>query len=356
MIRRIGLATGLMTVAGLMLATPPNGAIAATTIGSNLAGSATVGRVCNPSCTFAQSALPPSSQAAGGVLAPHDGVVVRWRIKTGGGGTVQEARTVRLRITRPGSSDTRTGAGAGPFTVAPSNQISTYDVRLPIQAGDALGLDCCADGETYVLASTATAVTLNWNPALVDGAPARLGSPFPPPRELLINADIEPDADHDGFGDETQDQCPTDASTAGVCPPPAPPPDQPPPDQPPPGQPAAPPATPTGPPAAEDLLSYVTTGKLKLGKRIAYRLMCSAECQVTATSILVLRGPNVGPVADTGAFPGGEIIEAFLRPNKSARRAIRRHIGASKLRTSVTATDPATGLSDTDTRVFRFWR
>jgi len=31
---------------------------------------------------------------------------------------------------------------------------------------------------------------------------------------------LEPDADHDGFGDETQDQCPTHASTQGPCPPP----------------------------------------------------------------------------------------------------------------------------------------
>lgn len=106
----------------------------------------------------------------------------------------------------------------------------------------------------------------------------------------------------------------------------------------------------------EGLLSYVTTGKLKLGKRIAYRFVCSAECQVTATSTLVLRGPDVGPAVDTGLFPAGEIIEAFLKPNKSARGAIRRNIGASKLRTSVTATNPATGATDTDTRIFRFRR
>ena len=104
------------------------------------------------------------------------------------------------------------------------------------------------------------------------------------------------------------------------------------------------------------LLSYVTVGKLKLGKRISYRFVCSAQCQVTATSILVLRGPDIGPVVDTGSFPAGEIIEAFLKPNKSARRAIRRNIRASKLRTSVTATNPTTGATDTDTRVFRFRR
>jgi hypothetical protein len=37
--------------------------------------------------------------------------------------------------------------------------------------------------------------------------------------EFLVNADVEPDADRDGFGDETQDQCPTNASTQGSCPP-----------------------------------------------------------------------------------------------------------------------------------------
>jgi hypothetical protein len=107
----------------------------------------------------------------------------------------------------------------------------------------------------------------------------------------------------------------------------------------------------------EGLLNYVTTGKLKLGKRIAYRFVCSTECQVAATTTLVLRGPDVGPVVDTGLFPAGEIIEVFLKPNRSARRAIRRNIRASKLRTSVTAINPGPyGENDTDTRVFRFRR
>jgi len=32
------------------------------------------------------------------------------------------------------------------------------------------------------------------------------------------SAVLEADADHDGFGDETQDQCPTNGSTQGPCP------------------------------------------------------------------------------------------------------------------------------------------
>jgi hypothetical protein len=36
--------------------------------------------------------------------------------------------------------------------------------------------------------------------------------------EVLYDADIEPDADHDGYGDATQDGCPTDTATQAACP------------------------------------------------------------------------------------------------------------------------------------------
>ena len=36
--------------------------------------------------------------------------------------------------------------------------------------------------------------------------------------EILVQGTVETDADHDGYGDDTQDQCPTDASTHGPCP------------------------------------------------------------------------------------------------------------------------------------------
>jgi hypothetical protein len=35
---------------------------------------------------------------------------------------------------------------------------------------------------------------------------------------ILYDADVEPDADHDGYGDISQDRCPSDASTQGPCP------------------------------------------------------------------------------------------------------------------------------------------
>ena len=35
--------------------------------------------------------------------------------------------------------------------------------------------------------------------------------------ELLVQASVEADRDRDGFGDETQDKCPSQAGTAGEC-------------------------------------------------------------------------------------------------------------------------------------------
>jgi hypothetical protein len=189
------------------------------TIGSDLAATADGVGSCSPDpCTSAHQILPPTSTAAGGVVAPSDGVVVRWRIKVG-----ELAGPLALRITRPGDSATRTGVATGATRSPGANQVSVFDARLPIQAGDALGIDHL---DTTAFASTAGAIGAFWNPPLANGGPSSTG--LAENLELLVNADIEPDADRDGFGDETQDQCPTDASTQGPCPvtpPPDPPPD-----------------------------------------------------------------------------------------------------------------------------------
>lgn len=106
--------------------------------------------------------------------------------------------------------------------------------------------------------------------------------------------------------------------------------------------------------SGEELITYLTKGKLKPGKRIAYDVVCAADCSLTATSTLVLKGPNLGPVAASGQFPAGQVAESFLKPNRAARSAIKRNTRSAKLRTAVTATNLLTGETDTDRRTFRF--
>lgn len=191
--------------AALAAAAPASGAV---TIGSNLPPFVAASS-CGVICTYANFELPPGAAAPGGARAPTDGVVTRWRIRVG-----NEITPVRLRILRGGSASSGTGAGTGPVVSPPLTMTSTYDVRLPIRAGDYLGVDCCEGGFANIFAGGG-GTRLVWSPSLADGqtSPPTGSDGF----ALLVNADIEPDADRDGFGDETQDQCATQASTQGPC-------------------------------------------------------------------------------------------------------------------------------------------
>jgi hypothetical protein len=177
----------------------PCSASGAVTIGSNLEAAPTRTLLCSGApCTTSHIALPPSNIAPAGLTTPIDGVVVRWRIKT-----ENDVTPVALRITRPGIGAARTGAGTGPTVTPAANAISTFEIRLPIGEGDAIGIDCCDDDFLDAYADTPGAHYSFWNPRLEDGALLRVVSPQA--QELLINADVEPDCDGDGFGDETQD-------------------------------------------------------------------------------------------------------------------------------------------------------
>ena len=202
-------------VALIALVAPATGS-AVTTIGSNLATAPGASIInCGPAggCTIANATLPLSTTAPGGLIAPIDGVVVRWRIRTGATST----SSTTPRIIRVVGATTRTGAGTGTAVTPALNQISTFDTRLPIQAGDRFGVDQAGASATRtpVMGSTFS----YWGvPKLADGGPGRNPTASTPDFELLVNADIERDADGDGFGDETQDLCPTNAATQGICP------------------------------------------------------------------------------------------------------------------------------------------
>jgi hypothetical protein len=166
-----------------------------TTIGSELASTPTFQLTCDPvDCTVAQRSLPGRE-----VTAPSDGVIVRWRIRSGPGA---DGEPVRLRVIR-GTGDASTGVGSSQAENVPSNGIFTFDTRLPISAGDYIGIDCCDNGGPF-FRDTPDAQRDMWAPALGDG---EIRGPFAQSsvREILVNADIEPDCDNDGLGDVTQD-------------------------------------------------------------------------------------------------------------------------------------------------------
>jgi hypothetical protein len=101
--------------------------------------------------------------------APTDGVLVRWTLRT------DSTPSMAPAVFR-----------AGGFVTEDPTSTTSADraVRLPMRAGDQLGLDA-AGGSL---------------PRAYNGS------------ILLVTGILEADVDHDGFGDETQDACPAEAS------------------------------------------------------------------------------------------------------------------------------------------------
>lgn len=172
-------------------------------------------------CGSAETAtFSNASLAAGTGLAtsPINGVVVAWRAWV-------EADSSQpgpsLRILRPTGGDTFTGAGTSAPVAPYHGSGGPFASRLPIKAGDRIGIElsCVGMSGPTVGAVEESADSFSyWNPGLVDGAMP--GSPpfsTQPMAGVLVNAEVEPDADGDGYGDETQDYCDNDPTTQGPC-------------------------------------------------------------------------------------------------------------------------------------------
>jgi hypothetical protein len=103
------------------------------------------------------------------------------------------------------------------------------------------------------------------------------------------------------------------------------------------------------------LVNYVSTGKLKIGKRITIFIVCSANCNVDTTT--VVKGPGIKQTANisgplTANVPGGP----FLKPNGPLLKGMKASPGRYRINSRVTATDPLTGATDAISRSFRLKR
>ena len=141
--------------------------------------------------------MGPATASQAGVIATSSGVITRWRVKAG-----SDSSPVRLRVFRPGGNE----IGRSVEETPPPSAVTPYETRIAIQAGDRIALECCS-GDGGMFFATSSGTTEVWTPPIGDGALVPPPNPMPPSWETMLNADIEPDRDGDGFGDETQDNC-----------------------------------------------------------------------------------------------------------------------------------------------------
>jgi hypothetical protein len=322
--RRLILGVPLIGALLALVAAAP--ASASFTVGSSSLGAAGAGQVV---CTAAPCVLI-QDQINGAIVATPAGVITSWSVRNAAG-------TIALRVLRQRGSlvagelhatnisegQDRDGANA--------DVIQTFPTRQPVANGDYIGITL--QSGSYIGAYAGSGdddlfeVPGSLSLADVDDTSA---DQF----EQLVQAKVEPDADGDGYGDESQDGCPGNASTAGACP-------------------AAPQPTPPGPtPTPDPFASVRTVGpKTTLSPRspriskngsvtltVANGAPVAIKGKVKLSSALAKLAAKKTIVIGSKSFSisAGGRATVKIKLSKKARRALRR-----KKRLPVTAVTTA---------------
>lgn len=146
-----------------------------------------------------------ASQVQGANTVPFDGVITSFTLWADAGGSA------RLIVFVPRSENVFRAVARSELKAMTISGFETFSVRVPVVAGQLVG----HSGAVCITPSPGAVV--HW----ADGEVAdNVDTTFDFFKDASDNfsAVLEPDADRDGFGDETQDKCPTNASTQGACP------------------------------------------------------------------------------------------------------------------------------------------
>ena len=156
-------------------------------------------------------------------VPPGGGVITSWQHNAATDTTPVKSVNLRLKVFRgTGAANTYLTVGESDVKTLTSGGLKTFPTRIPVQAGDRLGFGQVGLGYSYCIWAGVSGDLLTSSDAAPDppvGSTVVFPSPFGPYR-LNVAATVEPDADGDGFGDETQDGCPSEADTQGGCVPP----------------------------------------------------------------------------------------------------------------------------------------
>lgn len=209
--RMIGLRSAALAavLSGCLVLLTAGWASAATTIGQNGAGgSGTTG-----AGTFVQTGtgvgVPSYVVPAGG------GVITSWSFRAGNTAGEQD----RLKVVRrTATANEFFVVGEGALETMTQSTLNTFLVRIPVRAGDFLGL--FTDGNDSTVPTHTTGNTDAYI-ATVDPPlnTTFTGTPESSSGEAYnVSATVEADADHDGWGDETQDKCVGVTGSVQGCP------------------------------------------------------------------------------------------------------------------------------------------
>jgi len=194
--------------------------IAVMMVGTSSASAAVeVGNDCtgnNPAAvTFVQTAR--ATPSAFPLTVPSAGVVTAWKVRSAAPAAYTERLKVFRATTKP-NQFTTVGESAFGTVVQGTN---VFNAQIPVQPGDRFGafggppspsgaaIYCGTANGGDLFGTVATDPTVGSSTEFAPGAGIL----------VAISAVVEPDADGDGAGDETQDKCPRSAKLQTECPP-----------------------------------------------------------------------------------------------------------------------------------------
>jgi len=171
----------------------------------------TVGQTFTPTASCISETDYQTGVASGtSFVLPFSGVITSWSFQA-----AATPPTLKLKVGRGTGLSSYTTIGESALVTPAPNALSSFPTRILAAANDVLGVfaatsGACAmqtgslaDTDSYISGDQAAGTTNIY----LSSTSSRLG----------VSAQLERDADGDGFGDETQDACPTSAAIQGAC-------------------------------------------------------------------------------------------------------------------------------------------
>jgi hypothetical protein len=184
-------------------------------------GAVKVGETFTPDGSWGGTGVMIQVGAPGDInVVPTAGVLTSWSFEAT---AIEPTPPLKMKVVRHAGGDDFTTVADSESQTPMQGVLNTWPTRIPVNTGDLLALHFSDDTYGYdnppdlqyatqeISGDTGTSV----DPP--PGTTTTYESPHTGQR-ADVSAMLEPDADHDGFGDETQDQCPTNAATQGPCP------------------------------------------------------------------------------------------------------------------------------------------
>lgn len=173
---------------------------------------------CSPGTTFFQDTVA----AAPGYAATSSGVLTSFSMMA----PVFNPGSASLRTAHEGPDNTYTITGASEEHALAAGRLNSFPTRIPINAGDVIAIHVPKEivGSVGCDFPGVAGDEVRWRSGTTSddpvGTTVATDTGDSTPFRLNLSARIEPDADGDGYGDLTQDDCPAVQSRQDDCIPP----------------------------------------------------------------------------------------------------------------------------------------